>query len=427
MMAISLGFHIIFAAIGMTVPFFMFSAYRRYLKEKNPEDLHLTKMWSKGVAILFTVGAVSGTTLSFELGLLWPKFMEKAGPIFGMPFSWEGTAFFLEAIAIGIFLYGWDRLSPRLHLLSALAVGVTGFVSGVLVLSANAWMNAPTGFEWNGGFPTHVDPVAAMFNGAWLQQAIHMQLAAFVATGFGVAGIHAFYVRKGINLSLNLKALKIVLSYGSIAAILIPFSGHYSAQWVAKNQPAKFAAMESLYKTKTYAPLHIGGIPDSKSETVHYSLEIPGALSLLAFNKPSALVQGLEEFPKDERPPVLITHIAFQIMVVIGSFLAFLACLFFFFSAKKKKFPALFLGVLSMASPLGFIAIESGWIVTEVGRQPWIIYGFMKTKDSVTDVPGVQFHLLIFVSVYFFLAFMSFYLMRRLIRVANETGVHHVS
>ena len=420
MMAISLGFHIVFASIGMAMPFFMLVSHYRYLKTNDSLDLKLTKLWSRGVAILFATGAVSGTVLSFELGLLWPRFMEKAGPIFGMPFSWEGTAFFLEAIALGIFLYGWDRLNPRLHWLSGLAVGVSGFVSGVFVLSANAWMNAPQGFDWNNGKPTSIDPVAAMFNPAWLQQSVHMQLAAFTATGFAVAGIHAFYLSRGINIKLNRRALKIALSFGAASALLMPLSGHYSAQWVAKNQPVKLAAMEALYKTQHRAPLLIGGIPDDESETVGWGIELPGALSFLAFNDFDAKVQGLEEVPVAERPPVLITHLAFQVMVGIGSLLAFLALWSLSKLLRKREFGSLLLNILMVATPLGFIAIEAGWVVTEVGRQPWIIYGYLKTKDSVTQVPGMQYHLLLFTAIYLFLAYMCYFLMKRMIQTANK-------
>ena len=423
MMAISLGFHIVFASIGMAMPFFMLTSYGRFLRKKDPIDLKLTKMWSKGVAILFATGAVSGTVLSFELGLLWPRFMEKAGPIFGMPFSWEGTAFFLEAISIGVFLYGWNKLKPWVHWSSALVVGLTGFASGVFVLSANAWMNAPQGFNWNNGDPIQIDPVSAMFNGAWFQQSLHMQLAAFTATGFAVAGIHAFYVLKGVNVKLNQKAFNIALSFGAVAAILMPLSGHYSAQWVAKNQPLKLAAMEALYKTQAHAPLLIGGIPDDETESVSWGIEIPGALSFLAFNDFSAEVKGLETAPKEDRPPVLITHLAFQCMVGIGSLLALLGSLFLLFQKLKKPMPLSFLKLICLATPLGFIAIEAGWIVTEVGRQPWIIYGLMRTKDSVTEVPGMQIHLLLFTFIYLFLAFMCCYLMRRMIQTANRESV----
>ena len=423
MMALSLGFHIVFASIGMAMPFFMTMAYRGYLKNGNVDDLRLTKMWAKGVAILFAIGAVSGTVLSFELGLLWPGFMEKAGSIFGMPFSWEGTAFFLEAIAIGIFLYGWNRLPARLHYYSGIAVGLCGFASGVLVLSANAWMNAPTGFVWNDGNPTDIDPVAAMFNDAWFHQSLHMQLAAFAATGFAVAGIHAYYVLRRTNLATNLRALNISLTFGSIAAILLPISGHYSAQWVAKHQPTKLAAMEALYDTTDYAPLLIGGIPNDDEQSVSLGIEIPGALSFLAFNNPAAPVQGLNEKPRSEWPPVLITHLSFQTMVGIGSLLFLLACVFWLFRIRQASFPRWFLKTILWCTPLGFVALEAGWIVTEVGRQPWIIYEIMKTADSVTDVPGIGVHLLVFTGIYIFLAFMCFYLLRRLIRLSNQGGL----
>ncbi|MCA9399701.1 MAG: cytochrome ubiquinol oxidase subunit I, partial [Candidatus Omnitrophica bacterium] len=187
-MTVSLGFHIIFACIGMTMPFFMAVSHWKWLKTGDKVYLNLTKAWSKGVAILFATGAVSGTMLSFELGLLWPKFMEHAGPIFGMPFSMEGTAFFLEAIALGIYLYGWKRIPPYVHWFFGLLVGIAGVTSGIFVVAANAWMNSPAGFDWIDGVAINVDPVKAMFNDAWFTQALHMTLAAFMATGFGVAG-----------------------------------------------------------------------------------------------------------------------------------------------------------------------------------------------------------------------------------------------
>jgi cytochrome d ubiquinol oxidase subunit I len=229
-MAFSLAFHIIFASIGMTMPLLMCTAHYLYLKKRKSEYLELTKMWMKGVAILFAVGAVSGTVLSFELGLLWPGFMKYAGPIIGMPFSWEGTAFFLEAIAIGLFLYGWNRVHPWLHWFTGLAVGLSGFASGIFVVAANAWMNAPAGFTWAQGVVSNIDPVQAMFNKAWLHQSLHMQLAALQAVGFAVAGIHSFLYLRGRAPSLNLKAIKIAMAFGATASLLQPLAGHFAAQ-----------------------------------------------------------------------------------------------------------------------------------------------------------------------------------------------------
>lgn len=435
MMGLSLGFHIIFAAVGMTMPFFMAVSHWLYLKRGEARDLELTKMWSKGVAILFAVGAVSGTVLAFELGLLWPGFMKYAGPIIGMPFSWEGTAFFLEAIALGLFLYGWKRLKPWVHWWTGLLVGVFGFASGIFVLSANAWMNAPAGFEWVNGEAINIDPVKAMFNPAWFHQSLHMQLAALEAVGFAVAGLHAWLLwkdkgRDPIRRSLNRTAMRIALVFGACAALVQPFSGHISAQFVARNQPTKLAAMEAHFETRARAPLVIGGWPDEETGEVHYAIELPGFLSFLAFDDFNATVKGLNEFPREDWPPVLPTHLAFQVMVGIGSLLAAIGALslFLMWRAKRKQSdePRWFYGLLALCTPLGFIALEAGWIVTEVGRQPWIINGIMRTADAVTPKPGLIYHFVVFSIVYLLLSFVAIWLMRRQVLAAQMRVRKHV-
>lgn len=419
-MAFSLGFHIIFAAIGMIMPFFMAAAHLLYLKHKKPEDLELTKMWMKGVAIFFAVGAVSGTVLSFELGLLWPGFMKYAGPIIGMPFSWEGTAFFLEAVGIGLFLYGWKRMSPWVHWCSGLAVGICGFASGIFIVAANSWMNAPQGFDWVNGQALNIDPVKAMFNKAWLHQALHMQVAAIQAVGFAVAGIHAYLLVKKGPSKLHARALKIAMCFAAAGSLVQPLIGHFAAQKVAILQPAKLAAMEAHFETSNYAPLYIGGIPNMETKTVDFGIKIPGLLSFLAFDDMQASVKGLNEFPQDEWPNVLITHIAFQIMVGLGTLLALVGVIYFYFLKTGKALPPLFLKALVCLTPLGFIALEAGWVVTEVGRQPWIIYGFVKTRDAVTPMPGVQFHFYLFLVLYILLAAVTVWLFRRQIQVAQD-------
>ncbi len=422
-MAISLGFHIVFACIGMTMPFFMAMSHWKWLKTKDEVYLKLTKAWAKGVAILFATGAVSGTMLSFELGLLWPKFMEHAGPIFGMPFSLEGTAFFLEAICLGIYLYGWNRFPPYVHWFCGLLVGLSGVASGIFVVAANAWMNSPTGFDWVNGQAINVDPIKAMFNDAWFTQALHMILAAFVATAFGVAGVHAFFLRKNPNSSFHQKALGIVIWFAVISALLQPISGDLSAKDIAKRQPAKLAAAEALFETQTSAPLLIGGIPDEKNKTVRYGLEIPGALSLLVHGNFKDEVIGLDQIPEDEQPPVAVVHYAFQIMVGIGIFLFLIACYFLFsrWVLKRQEFSSLLLRLLVIAAPLGFVAVQAGWVVTEVGRQPWIIYGILKTKDSLTPMPGLIYPFILTTSVYVFLAvIVSWLMIRQFKAVAGE-------
>jgi cytochrome d ubiquinol oxidase subunit I len=418
-MAFSLGFHIIFAAIGMTMPFLMSAAHYLYLRKKDPVYLELTKLWMKGVAILFAVGAVSGTVLSFELGLLWPGFMLHAGPIIGMPFSWEGTAFFLEAIAIGLFLYGWNRMKPWIHWATGLAVGVTGFVSGIFVVAANGWMNAPAGFDWVGGVARNIDPVKAMFNRAWLHQGLHMQLAALQAVGLAVGGIHAWLWLRGRAPDLNRKALRIAMVIGAAASIAQPFAGHFAGESVARLQPAKLAAIEGHFETRRHAPLTLGGLPDVERQTMRWGIQIPGLLSVLAHRDPDAEVIGLDRFPRGDWPPVLITHLAFQLMVAIGSLLALVGVLWFWF-ARHGTFPRWYLWTLVACAPLGMVAIEAGWVVTEVGRQPWIIYGIVRTKDAVTPVPGMVYHFALFLALYLTLAVATFWLFRRQISAVQK-------
>lgn len=414
-MAVSLGFHIIFSCIGMAMPFLMaFSGYK-WLRTGKLVYKDLTKAWSVGVAIFFAVGAVSGTVLSFELGLLWPTFMAHAGPIFGMPFSWEGTAFFIEAIALGLFLYGWDRLHPWVHWGSGVVVGLSGVASGVFVVAANGWMNSPAGFDWIDGKAYNIDPVAAMFNDAWFSQALHMTIAAFVSTGFAVAGLHALLLLKNPKNIFHKKAMQIALTVGAVAAILQPLSGDISAKDVAERQPAKLAAMEALFETSQPAALIIGGIPNEETRRVDYAIHLPKMLSFLAHGDFDAKVIGLDAFPADEQPPVLITHIAFQIMVACGTVMALIGMLFLLFNWRWKHLITRnwFLWLVVLAMPLGFIAVEAGWTVTEVGRQPWIIYGIMRTSEAVSTMPGLQFPFYIFSGIYLLLSFILVWLMRR--------------
>jgi len=414
-MTVSFVFHIVFACIGMTMPWLMFIAELKWIRTGQKVYQDLAKAWAKGVAIFFAVGAVSGTVLSFELGLLWPKFMEHAGPIIGMPFSWEGTAFFMEAIALGVFLYGRNRVNKRIHLISGLVVGISGVISGIFVVAANAWMNSPSGFDWVNGQAINIDPVRAMFNEAWFQQALHMTIAAFASTSFAVAGIHAFMLLRYKENEFHRKAIGISLAIGAIAAILQPISGDISAKNVAKLQPAKLAAMESLFKTSRPASLVIGGIPNEKEEKVEYGIHIPNLLSFLAHGDFNAEVEGLDKTSKDNWPPVPIVHFAFQIMVMMGMLMMGAGILFLIFTFKWKEHlhKRWWLKMLVWLTPAGFIAVEAGWIVTEVGRQPWIIYGIMKTREAVTPMPGIQYPFYMITLIYLMLTFLVFWLMRR--------------
>ncbi|HKV70263.1 MAG TPA: cytochrome ubiquinol oxidase subunit I [Gemmatimonadales bacterium] len=390
-MALSLAFHIVFAVIGIGMPVLMALAERQWQRTADPAYLDLAQRWARGTAILFAVGAVSGTVLSFELGLLWPRFMAFAGPIIGMPFSLEGFAFFTEAIFLGIYLYGRDRIPPRAHLTAAVLVAVSGTLSGIFVVIANAWMNAPTGFTVQGGaeLAAEVHPLAAMANPAALPEAMHMILAAYAAVGFGVAGIHALLILRGRTAPFHKYALRLALLMGVPAAILQPVSGDIAARHIAVAQPAKLAAAEALFVSQDHAPIEIGGFPDTAARVDRWSIRIPDALSLLAFHDPRAPVTGLDRIPADQWPNVPVVHLAFDMMVGIGTYLALLGLWVVWSTWRRGEITRAHLRAIAIATPLGFLAIEAGWVVTEVGRQPWIIYGVLRTRDAVTPMPGL--------------------------------------
>src|SRR5919112_1991563 len=344
-MAVSLGFHIIFAVVGIGMPVLMVIAERRWQKTGDPVHLDLAKRWSKGTAILFAVGAVSGTVLSFELGLIW----------------------------------------------AGIAVALSGALSGIFVVTANSWMNSPAGFDLVGGRPVNIDPIAAMLNPMAFQQTLHMTVAAYAATGFAVGGIHAFLLLFDPANAFHRRALTAALALGAPAAMLQPISGDISARSVAARQPIKLAAMESHFETRAEAPLIIGGLPDPETGETPYAVKIPYGLSLLAFHDPHAVVKGLNEFPRQNWPNVRIVHTAFQIMVGLGTYLALVSLWMGATWLRRRDVAASRwrLRAIALGGPMGFIAIEAGWTVTEVGRQPWIIQGVLRTADAVTPMPGL--------------------------------------
>ena len=414
-MAMSLAFHIIFAVIGIAMPLLMVIAEGLWLKTREEVYLTLAKRWAKGTAIMFAVGAVSGTVLSFELGLLWPNFMAYAGPIIGMPFSLEGFAFFLEAIFLGLYLYGWDRIPKYAHWFAGMMVLLGGTLSGIFVVTANAWMNTPTGFSIVNGEVTDVDPIAAMLNPSSFSQTLHMTIAAFLTVGFAVAGIHAYFLRRDPGNLFHRRAFAIALSVGGVFALLQPISGDISAKKLAKHQPIKLAAMEAQWETERGAPLRIGGIPNEDTEETRYALEIPRALSFLAYSDFNAEVMGLKAVPPEDRPPVAIVHFAFQIMVACGIVLIAAGVIGGWLAWKHKRLPdqRWYLRFVTFCTPLGFIAIEAGWTVTEVGRQPWIIYNYMRTAEAVTSMPNLVVPFLGFTVLYIFLSIVVVILLRR--------------
>jgi len=404
-MAVSLGFHILFAVVGIAMPVLMIIAEARWRRTGDAMYLELAKRWAKGTAILFAVGAVSGTVISFELGLLWPGFMRFAGAIIGMPFSLEGFAFFAEAIFLGVYLYGWQRISPRAHIVAGALVAVSGAASALFVVIANAWMNTPAGFRLQNGAPVDVDPIAAMLTPAAFHEILHMLLAAYAATGFAVAGIHGFMLLRDHRNAFHRRALVVALMVGVPAAIVQPISGDISARYVAHWQPPKLAAMEGQFRTESGAPLRLGGIPDVAAQRTRWAIEIPNGLSLLAFHDPHAVVRGLDAVPRRDWPPVPVVHVAFQIMVALGTYLALLGVWVAIETWRRRDLPAnrWLMRAVAIASPMGFLCIEAGWTVTEVGRQPWVIFGVMRTADAVTPMPGLIVPFLVISALYCFL------------------------
>jgi cytochrome d ubiquinol oxidase subunit I len=410
-MAISLAFHIIFAIVGIGMPALMVIAERQWQKTGDSVYLDLAKRWAKGTAIMFAVGAVSGTVLSFELGLLWPRFMQYAGSIIGMPFSLEGFAFFTEAIFLGVYLYGWNRIGPRMHLTAGVLVAISGALSAIFVVDANAWMNTPTGFRLEHGQIVDVHPFVAMANPAALAETLHMTLAAYASLGMAVAGLHAFLLLRQPTDGFHKRALIVALMIGAPASVLQPISGDIAGRMVADTQPVKLAAMEGEFRTQARAPLRIGGIPDARAHETRWDIEIPGGLSFMAYHDFNATVRGLDDFPVDRWPPVVIVHLAFQVMVGLGTLLAVIGLWAMWDLVRRRDFGKRLLIALSVAAPFGFICVEAGWTVTEVGRQPWIVAGILRTADAVTPMPGLIVPFLTFTVLYLFLGVIVTWLM----------------
>lgn len=413
-MEISLGFHMVFAALGIGMPVLLLIAEAQWLRTGRAHYKELARQWAKATALTFAVGAVSGTALSFELGLLWPRFMNDAGATIGSAFTLEGYAFFTEAIFLGLYLYGWDRLSPRAHWLAAIPVALSGLASGILVVAVNAWMQHPFAPDPGGEMVVRWDPVAPFASPAWLPMAIHSSLACYVATGFAAAGVYALGLLRGRRDDYHRSGLRIALWVGGVAALLQPLSGDISARSVARLQPAKLAAMEALFETQRGAPLTIGGIPDVEAGVVRFGIEVPKALSLLAHHDPNAEVTGLYDVPRQHWPNVLIVHVAFQIMVGCGFLLIGLGLWYVWEDRRRREPGRWLLWALLLAAPLGFVALEAGWVVTEVGRQPWIIYQVMQTSEAVTSVPNILGTLIGFALLYAGLGVALTVLLRRL-------------
>ena len=415
-MALSLGWHIVVACFGVGMPAITLIAEWRGQRSGDPVYRLLARRWARAMGVLFAVGAVSGTILSFEMGILWPGFMGTYGEVIGLPFALEGIAFFLEAIFLGIYLYAWDRLPPRQHLLSGIPIVIAGVASAFFVVTANAWMNQPTGFDQEGGRLVAVDPWAAMFNPATPPQTVHMILAAFMVAGFGMASVYAVAMLRGRRDRYHRLGFLIPFT---VAAVITPVQigvGDWAANFGANNQPVKLAAMEGIFDTQRGAPLHVGGV--AIDNEMRYALEIPSGLSLLAHFDPNAEIMGLNEVPPGDRPPVNVTHLAFQTMVAIGfALLAWVAWAAVTW-LRRRDLPRSrwFLRAGAVSGVAAVVALEAGWVTTEVGRQPWIVYGIQRTADAVNPAPGLVYGFALVAAVYVILTIGTVYVLRRLSR-----------
>jgi cytochrome d ubiquinol oxidase subunit I len=426
-MALSLGWHIIFSCFGIALPLLtVFTEWRGH-RRGDAVLTELAHTWAKAMGVLFAAGAVSGTLLSFEMGILWPGLMDRFGEIYGFPFVLEGFAFFIEAIFVGIYLFGWNRLSPRAHMLSALPMIVSGMAGAFFVVAANAWMNNPTGFRLDAdGRVVDARPWAAMFGPSTWPQVVHMLLGAYMVVGFTVASVYAVGMLRGRRDRRHSLGLLIPLTLGAVAAPVQIAVGDWIAGTVAENQPAKLAAMEGLYRTTAGAPLSVGGL--FQNNRMHYALEIPRGLSLLVDRNPNGVVRGLEEFPPDERPPVNVVHLAFDTMVGLGSALLLLAAVFGIVWWRRRRIPGTpwFLRAVAVSGAAAIVALEAGWVTTEVGRQPWIVYGIMRTAEAVSPAPGLFLGFYAVVVIYVLLTALTAFVLRRLARTGSTPAPQEI-
>ncbi|HWW89527.1 MAG TPA: cytochrome ubiquinol oxidase subunit I [Solirubrobacteraceae bacterium] len=417
MQALSFMVHIPLVAFGISFPAMVL--LMEWLGRRRGDPLYLTiaRRWAKVMVALFAVGVITGTVLSFEMGFLWPHFTGTFGGVFGLGFAIEGFSFFMEAIFIGIYVYGWGRLSPRAHLLSGVPIVITGLTGSLMVISVNAWMNHPGGFRLSAGRVVDIDPFKALFANSFLwNELIHMYIAGYIVSGFIVAGVYAYARLRGRWRRYERTALTVPLTIAALASPVQILVGDWAAREVASTQPTKLAALEGLYHTTRGAPEHLLGWYSGNE--IKYGIEIPHLLSFLSHHEWNATVQGLEAVPPDERPPVNVVRIAFQAMVGIGTLLALLGVWFVVVRLRRKRLPQsrwFYRGVV-LAAPLAVVALIAGWVVTEVGRQPWVVYRVMPTAAAVTGAHGIPVGYGLLAASYLLVACGLAWVLRRLAR-----------
>jgi cytochrome d ubiquinol oxidase subunit I len=419
MQALSFAAHIPLVCFGVAFPALVLGLEWLGRRRGDPLLMALARRWSNAMIGLFAIGVVTGTILSFELGLLWPEFMAAYGGVFGLAFALEGFSFFAEAIFIAIYVYGWDRLSPRAHMLAGAPVVLAGFTGSLMVISVNGWMNHPSGFRLENGRAVDVEPFDALFGNAYFwHEMVHMYLAAFLVAGFVTASVYAVSALRGRRDRYVRVAMAVPLVMAAVVAPAQVLVGDWAAREVAEHQPVKLAAFEGLGRTRAGASFHIGGWYDAEANEVRGGIEIPKMLSLLAFHDPNATVQGLDSVPPEDRPPVNVVRVAFRTMVAIGTVLAAFGIWLLFVWWRRRAIPdgPWFLLVVAALGPLSVTALIAGWVTTEVGRQPWVVYGHMRTKEAVTGAGGIPVGYAALVVIYAALAVATVWLLRRLAR-----------
>ncbi len=422
MQALSLGVHIPLVCFGISFPAMILFLEGLWLRTGDEVYKTLAKRWSKAMLLLFAVGVVTGTVLSFEFGLLWPNFTATFGEVFGLGFMLEGFSFFIEAIFIGIYVYGWDRLKPKMHFLCGIPIVITGITGSLMVIAVNGWMNNPVGFDVFEGRVVNVRPWEALFNDFLAHEFVHMYIAGYLVAGFIVAGIYAVAWLKGRRDRYHRIGLVVPLTIAALAAPVQIVVGDWAARTVAERQPIKLAAFEGLPENEKGAPFTIGGI--YVDDEMKYGLQVPKLLSLLADHELNSEVTGLSSVPKEDQPPVNVVHLSFQAMIAIGTGLAVLSLVYLWTWWRRRRLPRSkwFYRAVVAAGPLAVVALIAGWITTEVGRQPWVVYGVMRTSEAVTRAGGLKAGYIFLIVLYTALAGAVWWLLRRLASHPVESG-----
>ncbi|MFD0587005.1 cytochrome ubiquinol oxidase subunit I [Paenibacillus sp. GCM10027627] len=414
----TLAFHILFATVGVGIPIFISIAEWIGIRKKDPHYTLMARRWTRGYVITVAVGVVTGTCIGLQLSLLWPEFMHFAGNVISLPLFLETFAFFFEAIFLGIYLYTWNRFSnPYLHWLLTLPIVLGASASALFITMVNAFMNTPQGFTLENGVLTHLDPLAAMFNPATPSKAGHVLSSAYLTAAFVLAMIAAFSMLRGRKNEYNQKAIRLTMISGLIMAAATIGIGDLSAKFLAEVQPEKLAAAEWHFETGSRAPLILGGRIDPETLEIKRAIEIPWVLSILATNDPDGTVIGLNEFPKEDWPPLYV-HYLFDAMAGIGFYLLAVPIFFLLFSWVKKwnAYNKWILAAIVAGGPFSLMAIELGWFYAEVGRQPWILRGYMRVSEAATTNPNVQFTFWLFAALYLLLGIVCLLVLSRLFR-----------